>query len=229
MALTSALGPFGFDLETALMDEVECLDGVATIEDTRNVDLVCALADHLDVDVPLRERREHAPGDADHVPHLPAHHREDHHVMVHGHLRARPNVLHQRTRERERGGEGKNEEEGTHDADFLQVAYEARVELSIEDVLDRHADEDLARADEVHDDAEAVEGAEYAREEAVRDALPVRLHVQHDDALLDRHGRRDPLARDHPHHHPAVVAHHRPVAEDPVDKGGAKIGHRHHV
>ena len=114
----------------------------------------------------------------------------------------------------------------TYDADFLQVAYEARVELSIEDVLDRHTDKDLARADEVHDDAEAVEGAEYAREEAVRDALPVRLHVQHDDALLDRHGRRDPLTRDHPSH-PAEAR--RPVAEDPVDKGGAKIGHRHHV
>jgi len=88
MVRTSALGPFGFDLETALMDEVERLDGVATIEDARNVDLVCALADHLDVNVPLRESREHAPGDADHVPHLLAHHREDHHVMVHGHLRA---------------------------------------------------------------------------------------------------------------------------------------------
>jgi hypothetical protein len=28
--LTSALGPFGLDPETALMDEVERLDGVAT-------------------------------------------------------------------------------------------------------------------------------------------------------------------------------------------------------
>ena len=88
------------------MDKVERLDGVATIEDTGNIDLVCALADHLDVDVPLREGREHAPGDADHVPHLLAHHREDHHVMVHGHLRARYSSATQRqvSWERERGG-----------------------------------------------------------------------------------------------------------------------------
>ena len=116
---------------------------------------------------------------------------------------------------RERGREEGNE---THDADFLQVAHEARLQLAVEHVLDRHADEDLARAYQVHDDAEAVECAEYAREEAVRDALPVRLHVQHDDALLDRHRRRAPRAR-----HPRAAVD-GAVPEDPVDEGGIKVG-----
>jgi hypothetical protein len=122
-------------------------------------------------------------------------------------------------RERERK-EGRKEGNETHDADFLQVAHEARLQLAVEHVLDRHANEDLARAYQVHDDAEAVERAEYAREEAVRDALPVRLHVQHDDALLDRHRRREPRAR-----HPRAAVE-GAVPEDPVDKGGIKVGVR---
>lgn len=80
--LTSAQGSFGLDLETALMDDVERLDGVAALDDARDVDLVRALAYHLDVHVPLRERREHAPRDADHVAHLLADHRQDRHVVV---------------------------------------------------------------------------------------------------------------------------------------------------
>ena len=70
------------------MDEVERLDGVTAVDDAGDIDLVRALTDHLDVHVPLRERRKHAPGDADHVAHLLAHHREDRHVAVHGHLRS---------------------------------------------------------------------------------------------------------------------------------------------
>lgn len=69
------------------MDKVERFDGVATVDDAGYVDLVGALADHLDVHVSLRKRREHAPGDADHVAHLFAHHREDRHVAVHRHLK----------------------------------------------------------------------------------------------------------------------------------------------
>jgi hypothetical protein len=48
----------------------------------------------------------------------------------------------------------------------------------------------------------------------VRDALAVRLHVQHDYGLLDRHRRREPLAR-----HPDAVD--EPAREDVVvDSGG---------
>lgn len=43
----------------------------------------------------------------------------------------------------------------------------------------------LTCADQVDDDAETVECTEDAREEAVGDALPVRIHVEDDDALLD--------------------------------------------
>lgn len=102
--------------------------------------------------------------------------------------------------------------------------HKTRLQLAIEHVLDRHADVDLAGADQVHDDAEAVEGAEYAREEAVRDALAVRLDVQHDDALLDRHCRREPFAR----RSEATVGVHS-SREDAVDDGGgrrAKVGQR---
>ena len=55
------------------MDKVESFDGVARVEDARDVDLVRALADHLYVHVSLRERREHASCDADRVAHLLAH------------------------------------------------------------------------------------------------------------------------------------------------------------
>ena len=98
------------------------------------------------------------------------------------------------------------------------------MQLAVEHVLDRHADEDLARADQVHDDAEAVEGAEYAREEAVRDALAVRLHVQHDDAILDRHRRREPLALRRPN--PVDGGPVRGERASSVDEGGggAKVG-----
>ena len=69
------------------MDKVEGLDGVAGVEDARDVDLVRALADHLDVNVALRERREHAPGDSDHISHLLSHHGQYRHVAMHGYLK----------------------------------------------------------------------------------------------------------------------------------------------
>ena len=68
------------------MDEVEGLDGVAAVDDTRDIDLIRTLADHLDVHVPLPERSEHAPRNADHVPHRPPDEREDRHVPQHSDL-----------------------------------------------------------------------------------------------------------------------------------------------
>jgi hypothetical protein len=87
------------------------------------------------------------------------------------------------------GGRGRGRGR-THGADALELAHDAHEVLLVEHVLDRHADVDLARADEVHDDAVAVERAEDAGQEAVRDRLAVALHVEHHDALLDRDGRR---------------------------------------
>jgi hypothetical protein len=107
-------------------------------------------------------------------------------------------------------------ERKTHDADFLQFAYEVRLHLAIEYVLDRHADENLAGTDQVHYDAEAVERAEYAGEEAVGDALPVRLHVQHDDALLDRNRGRETLEQHPPRGAGAIGG---SVAECPGNEG----------
>ena len=52
------------------MNEIKSFDGIASIYDAGNVDLVRPLRYHLDVDVALRERREEAPGDTHEVTHL---------------------------------------------------------------------------------------------------------------------------------------------------------------
>lgn len=83
---TSPSLALGLDLQAALVDEVEGLDGVAPVDDARDVDLVRALAYHLNVHVPLAQRGEHAPGDTDHVPHRLPDQREDRHVADHGDL-----------------------------------------------------------------------------------------------------------------------------------------------
>jgi len=43
----------------------------------------------------------------------------------------------------------------------------------------------LARTDQVDDNAETVEGAKDAREEAVGHAFPVGIHVENDDRFFD--------------------------------------------
>ena len=83
---TSPAFTLGLDLQTALVNEVEGLDGVAPVDDARDVDLVRALADHLDVHVALAERCEHASGDTDHVPHELPDQRKDCHVAHDGDL-----------------------------------------------------------------------------------------------------------------------------------------------
>ncbi len=166
------------------MDEVQRLDRVALLDDAGDVDLARALGYHLDVHVPLGERREHEPGDTDHVAHLMPDQREDGHVAVYGHLYANSAYILRETR-------GDRE---THGAVLLEVLDEAVEHLRREAVADRHADVHLARADEVDDDAKFVERAEDAREEAVAHALAVRVDVQHDDVLLDRDRRRQALA-----------------------------------
>jgi hypothetical protein len=227
------------------MDEVEGLEGVTGVEDARDVDLVRALADHLDVHIFLRERCEHTPGDSDHISHLLSYHRQDRHVAMHGHLKRGVSAQATHTaprgaRDREffalrlvaflvltlgeekRGARGEKKKLHTHDADLLEIAHETGLQLSIEYVLDRHADKDLASADQVHDDAKAVECAEYPREEAVRDALPVRLYVQHDNALFDRHGRRQPLPLSRNRASAVDVC----VREHPIDERGTEVGQR---
>lgn len=87
------------------MNEVEGLDSVTAVDDTRDIDLVCALADHLNVDVPLRERREHAPRDADHVAHQLSDHREDRHIAMHGYLDEKKKIRGSGKEGRDRGGE----------------------------------------------------------------------------------------------------------------------------
>jgi hypothetical protein len=79
---------------------------------------------------------------------------------------------------------------GTDAAVLAELPHDPVERLLLDALLDGHADVHLARADQVDDDAEPVQDAKDAREEPVRDALPVAVHVQHDDALLDRHRGR---------------------------------------
>lgn len=143
------------------MNQVQRLDRIPPLNHTRNIYLACALRYHFDVHVPLRKRREHPPSDTDHIAHLRADEAENRHILVHRHA-ARAAELAQEP---------------------LQVAA---LQMC---ALERHRHVHLARADEVDDDAEAVERAEDACEEAVRDALPVGQDVKHDNPLFDCHGR----------------------------------------
>ena len=51
--LTSAFRAVGPDLQTALVNQIQRLDRVLRFNNTRDVDLTRALADHFDVDIPL--------------------------------------------------------------------------------------------------------------------------------------------------------------------------------
>lgn len=77
---TSSFGTLRLDLQTTLMDEIECFDGVTSFDDTRDIYLVRALADHLYVHVALSERGEHPSGDTHKMSHLLAHERQNCHV-----------------------------------------------------------------------------------------------------------------------------------------------------
>lgn len=52
------------------MNQVEGFYRIPSFYDTRDIDLARALADHLDIHIPLRKRREHAARDSNHIAHL---------------------------------------------------------------------------------------------------------------------------------------------------------------
>lgn len=56
-------------------------------------------------------------------------------------------------------------------------------------VLDGHTDVNLACGNQVDHHTEPVKRPENSGQEPMRDAFPVRMYVQDDDALLDRNGR----------------------------------------
>lgn len=84
--LTSTLCALRSDLQTTLVDEVQSLDSVPPLYDTRDVDLVRALTDHLDVHVSLSERREHPARNAHQMAHLLPDERQNGHVARDRHL-----------------------------------------------------------------------------------------------------------------------------------------------
>jgi hypothetical protein len=83
---TSSSRPLGLYLQTALMYEIECLNGVAGLNNTRYVDLAGALANHLDIHITLAKGSEHASRYTNEVAHLLANKREDGHFTVDGNL-----------------------------------------------------------------------------------------------------------------------------------------------
>jgi len=50
----------------------------------------------------------------------------------------------------------------------------------------------FASRDEVDDDARTIKSPEYPRKKAVRDGFPIRVDIEYDDRILDRHSRRHP-------------------------------------
>ena len=57
-------------MQTALVNQIQRLDRVLRFNNTRDVDLTGALADHLYIDISLGERLEHSPSYTDHIAHL---------------------------------------------------------------------------------------------------------------------------------------------------------------
>lgn len=65
------------------MDQIESLDRISSLDDARDVDLVRALTNHLDVYIALAKRSEHASSDTDQVDHLFSDEGKDGHIMMH--------------------------------------------------------------------------------------------------------------------------------------------------
>ena len=84
--LTSPLWSLRLHLQTTLMYKVKSLDSIPSLDDTRDIDLVRSLTDHLDIDIALTERGEHPAGDTDQIDHLFSDEGKDSHIMVYGDL-----------------------------------------------------------------------------------------------------------------------------------------------
>ena len=77
----------------------------------------------------------------------------------------------------------------TYGAILFQVPDQSIRHFLLVCVFDGHADMDLASGDQINDHSVTVERSENAGEESVRNALPVRMHVQDDHTLFDRNSR----------------------------------------
>lgn len=146
------------------------------------------MTDHLNVDVALCEGLEHPSRHTHQLAHLFPDKREDRHVSVYCDLfEDRSFRLRAWTEKRER-------ENQAHRSTFLKFEDQSVHDLSREIVFDRHSDVHLTRTDQVDDDTKTVECTKDTREEAVGDALPVRIHIENDDAFLDGDCRGETFA-----------------------------------
>lgn len=79
----------------------------------------------------------------------------------------------------------------THRPIFPQLSHDLLHDLLLDVVFYRHTHMHLARADQVDDNAEAVQHAEDACQEAVRHALAVAVEIQHDNVFFDGYRGRE--------------------------------------
>ena len=91
--LTLPHKPISHDLQAALVDEIERLDCIPRVDDTRYIDLARSLTDHFNVHIALRQRREHLPRDTDHIAHLPSNQGKNGHIAVYRDLQRKRHFL----------------------------------------------------------------------------------------------------------------------------------------
>ncbi|KAI3485790.1 hypothetical protein L1887_50836 [Cichorium endivia] len=167
------VGRLGTHFEHRVVDKVECLDRQLFVQHTRDVDLARALADHLDVDIALGKDGEHATRNADHVAHMLAHQTEDSHVAQY-----------------------------TYGAHLLQVRLDLVERARTQAGSHGHRHMHLGRRNQIHHHTVLVERTKDLGKESMADRLAVRVHVEHQHVVLDRHRRRQlPLA----HHGPRRI------------------------
>jgi hypothetical protein len=67
-------------LQTTVMNQIKHFNCVPALNHTTNINLTCALNDHLDINPPHKHRKHH-PCNPDHIPHLPPHQQQNHHTQ----------------------------------------------------------------------------------------------------------------------------------------------------
>lgn len=154
------------------MHHIQSPISLPLLNDTANVDLAGALADHLDIDTVLAQRAEESPRDANHAAQLATDQGDD------GHAGDEVDVA-AKTRLREvidgvlegLGFDGELVWAGTREQRVFAVKC--------------HGYMDFGRRDQVHGKAVAVQGGEDGHQEAVGACALLAVDVKHSDVRFD--------------------------------------------
>ena len=82
----------------------------------------------------------------------------------------------------------------THSAVFPQLSHDLVHNLLFDMVLNGHTHMHLTRTDQIYHYSKTVQSSEYPSKEAMRDTLPIRVNVEHGNALLDSDSSRKLLS-----------------------------------